>query len=121
MLNQQFVECVRRDAGFLGEHFGCGGGGCDSEHQPAFGLNLGDCWCQRGCLPGTGRADDQHDVGVACDSARGGGLGDVQFLRTADDRVGIVGAVTREAPIDPVDQGLFLIEDRLGGHGAVCD
>lgn len=121
VLNQEYVECVRCDPGLLGQHFGGGGGGRHPEHDPACGFNLGDCWCQRGCLPGAGRADDQHDVGVARDCARGGGLGDVQLLRAADDRVGILAAVTREAPIDPVDQGLFLIEDRLAGQGAVGD
>ena len=82
VLDQEFVECVRRDPGLLGQHFGRGGGGCHPKQHPALGLNLGDCWRQRGFLPGAGRADDQHDVGVACDCACGGGLGDVQFLRT---------------------------------------
>ena len=41
VLNQEFVECVCRDAGFVGEHFGGGGGGRDPEHDPAFGLKLG--------------------------------------------------------------------------------
>ncbi len=119
VFDEELVDRVSRDAGLSGEDLGGGGGGGDSEHGPTIGAELIDGGGEGGGLAGAGRSDDEDDVGMPRCRGRRVGLPDTQCPLGAVGGVGVVGAVVDEAPVDPVDEGGFLVEDRLGRERTV--
>ena len=72
-------------------------------------------------LPVPAGTDDEDEIGVAGDGARGVGLGQGHVDVAAVDGGGIVGAVVFEAAVGPLDERPLLVEDRLGGQRTVDD
>ena len=104
VLDEQLVDRVGGDAGLLRQHLGAGGRRGDAEHGAAVGAEVLDGGAQCGGLAGAGGADDEDEIGVAGDGARGVGLGQGHVDVAAVDGGGIVGAVVFEAAVGPLDE-----------------
>ena len=119
MFDEELVDRVGIDTGLDRQHLRRSRRGGDTEHRSAVDLEVADGGFERGGLAGPGGADDQHQPATAGDGCGGFGLRAGQRPAGVFDGGPLIGAAGGGALFGPVDQGVFLVEDRLGGERTI--